>query len=106
MDDGTNQKTLERNGTDGNSYRTHGNGREQAGKSRESQRTMEKVLENTVHDTSGEPAPVASILNLADCWLTRSDHESSLLEPGLGSSVPVPVNLAKTWLAGSCYDFG
>ena len=49
-DDGTNQKTTERNGTDGNSHRTHGNGREQAGKSRESRRTTEKVLENTVHD--------------------------------------------------------
>ena len=35
---------------DGNSYRTHGNGREQAGMSREGRRTMEKVLENTVHD--------------------------------------------------------
>ena len=34
-DDGTNQKTTERGGTDGNSHRTHGNGREQAGMSRE-----------------------------------------------------------------------
>ena len=49
-DDGTNQKTTERNGTDENSYRTHGNGREQAGMSREGRRTMEKVRENTVHD--------------------------------------------------------
>ena len=61
---------------------------------------------NSGMEPSGEPVPVASILNLADCWLTRSDHESGsetsgLLEPGLGSSVPVPVNLAKTWLAGS-----
>ena len=50
-DNGTNQKTTERNGTDGNSYRTHGIGWEQARKSRESRRTMEKVLENTVHDS-------------------------------------------------------
>ena len=49
-DDGTNQKTTERNGTDENSYRTHGNGREQAGMSQEGRRTMEKVRENTVHD--------------------------------------------------------
>ena len=41
---------MEGNGTDGNSYKTHGNDREQAGMSREGQRTMEKVLENTVHD--------------------------------------------------------
>ena len=34
-----------------NSYRTHGNGREQAGMSREGRRTIEKVRENTVHDT-------------------------------------------------------
>ena len=36
---------------DGNSHRTHGNGWEQGGMSRESRRTMEKVRENTVHDT-------------------------------------------------------
>ena len=35
---------------DGNSHRTHGNDREQAGMSREGRRTMEKVRENTVHD--------------------------------------------------------
>ena len=62
---------------------------------------------NSGMEFSGEPVPVASILNLADCWLTCcSDHDSGsetsgLLEPGLGSSVPVPVKLAKTWLAGS-----
>ena len=39
---------------DGNSYRTHGNGREQARKLREGRRTMEKVLENTVRDISGK----------------------------------------------------
>ena len=50
MDDGTNQKTTERNGTDENSYRTHGNGLEQAGMSREGRGTMEKVLESTVRD--------------------------------------------------------
>ena len=43
MDDGTNQKTTERDGTDGNSHRTHGNDREQAGMSREGQRMIEKV---------------------------------------------------------------
>ena len=32
-DDGTIRKTTERDGTDGNSHRTHGNGREQAGMS-------------------------------------------------------------------------
>ena len=53
-DDGTNQKTTEGNRTDGNSYRTHGNGREQAGMSQEGRRTMEKVLENTVHDMRWE----------------------------------------------------
>ena len=52
-DDGTKQKTTERDGTDGNSYRTHGKGgggREQAGMSGEGRRMMEKVLENTVRD--------------------------------------------------------
>ena len=49
-DDGTIRKTTERDGTDGNSHRTHGNGREQAGMSREGRRMMEKVRENTVHD--------------------------------------------------------
>ena len=44
------RKTMERDGTDGNSHRARGNGREQAGMSRESWRTMEKVRENTVHD--------------------------------------------------------
>ena len=39
---------------DGNSYRTHGNGREQAGMLREGRRTMEKVLKNTVRDISGK----------------------------------------------------
>ena len=43
-DDGTIKKTTERDGTDGN-------GQEQAGMSRESRRTMEKVRENTVYDT-------------------------------------------------------
>ena len=33
-----------------NRYKAHGNGREQAGMSREGRRMMEKVLENTVHD--------------------------------------------------------
>ena len=47
-----NQKTTEGNGTDGNSYKKHGNNREQAGMSQESRRTMEKALENTVHDNS------------------------------------------------------
>ena len=50
MDDGTIRKTTERDGTDGNSHRKHGNGQEQAGMSRESRRTMEKVRENTLHD--------------------------------------------------------
>ena len=45
------RRTTERNGTDGNSYRTHGKGREQAGMSWEGRRTMERVLENTVRDT-------------------------------------------------------
>ena len=49
-DDGTNQKTTERNGTGGKCHRTHGNDREQVGMSWKGQRTMEKVLENTVHD--------------------------------------------------------
>ena len=49
-DDGTIRKTTERDGTDGNSHRTHGNGREQDGMSQEGRRTMEKVRENTVHD--------------------------------------------------------
>ena len=49
-DDGTIRKTTERDGTDGNSRRAHGNGWEQAGMSREGRRTMEKVRENTVHD--------------------------------------------------------
>ena len=44
-------KTTERNGTDGNSYRTHGNGWEQAGMSREGRRTIGKVRENTVYDS-------------------------------------------------------
>ena len=48
------RKTMERDVTDGNSHRTHGNGREQAGMSRESRRTMEKVRENTVHDKISE----------------------------------------------------
>ena len=38
------------NGTDGNSYRTHGNGWEQAGMSREGRRTIENVRENTVRN--------------------------------------------------------
>ena len=49
-EDGTNQKTTERDGTDGNSHRTHGNDREQVGMSQEGRRTMEKVQENMVHD--------------------------------------------------------
>ena len=44
-------KTTERNGMDGNSYKTHGNGREQAGMSQEGRRTIGKVRENMVHDT-------------------------------------------------------
>ena len=63
-DDGTNQKTTEGNGTDGNSYKTHGNGREQAGMSREGRRTMEKVLENTVRDTN--PALSRSYQNFVE----------------------------------------
>ena len=46
-----NQKTTEGNGMDGNSYKKHGNDREQAGVSREGRRTMEKALENMVHVT-------------------------------------------------------
>ena len=49
-DDGTIRKTTERDRTDGNSHRIHGNGREQEGMSWESRRMMEKVRENTVHD--------------------------------------------------------
>ena len=48
-----NQKTTERDRTDGNSHRTHGNGREQAechGKAGERWRRSEK---NTVHDSGG-----------------------------------------------------
>ena len=45
------RKTMERDGMDGNSHRAHRNGREQAGMSRESRGTMEKVRENTVHDS-------------------------------------------------------
>ena len=50
-DDGTNQKTTERDGMDGKCHRTPGKDREQAGMSREGRRMMEKVLENTVHDS-------------------------------------------------------
>ena len=61
-DDGTIRKTTERDGMDGDSHRIHGNGREQAGMSRESRRTMEKVQENTVHDTvlSFQPSTLGS----------------------------------------------
>ena len=50
-DDGIIKKTTEKDGTDGKRHRTYGNGWEQAGMSRESRRTMEKVRENTVYDT-------------------------------------------------------
>ena len=52
IDDGTNQKVTERDGMDRNRHRTHGNGQEQAGMSREGRRMMEKVRESTVHDTA------------------------------------------------------
>ena len=53
-DDGTIKKTMGRDGTDGNSHRTYGNGREQAGMSRESRRTMEKVQEDTVYNSDDD----------------------------------------------------
>ena len=56
---------------DGNSYRTHERGWEQAGMSREGRRTMEKVLENTVHDSS--VTHVKIIVHAK--WKKRSTHE-------------------------------
>ena len=51
MDNGIIKKTTEKDGTDRNRHRIYGNGREQAGTSRESRRTMEKVREDTVYDS-------------------------------------------------------
>ena len=67
------RKTTERDRTDGNSHRTHGNGREQAGMSRESRRTMEKVRENTVHDNQhrGWKSNVSAIKRL---WRKDNGH--------------------------------
>ena len=50
MDNGIIEKTMEKDRTDGNRHRTYGNGQEQAGISRETRRTMEKVQEDTVYD--------------------------------------------------------
>ena len=58
-DDGKNQKTMERDRIDGNSHRTHGNDREQAGMSQEGWRMMEKVRENKVHDNQVDGATCA-----------------------------------------------
>ena len=52
--DGANQKTTEWMGT---AKRHTERGREQAGMSREGRRTMEKVLENTVHDSISPLGP-------------------------------------------------
>ena len=58
-DDGAIRKKMERDGTDGNSHRTYGYGRKQAGMSQESRRTMEKVQENTTPGKSSE-VPLAT----------------------------------------------
>ena len=51
----------------GNSRECHGKAGEQSGMSREGRRTMEKVRENTVHDTRGiYPTPKAFSCFLSD----------------------------------------
>ena len=65
---------MERDGTDGISNRTYGNGQEQVEMLWESQRTMEKVRENTVYDIYRKLAPPPLLEHHAATTTTMRDR--------------------------------